>query len=206
MCLRRGHLSREFCSQGHCHNCNGHHHTSICNKKNADEPHTPKPKVSVVDSKSQSAPPSAPLTTTSALDLGAPVFTSPPTSTSLYVDSSQTVHLQTAFVEACKPGDSSVTMKLRIILDSGSQRSYVTQRVKDALALVPSDKQTLSIAAFEAKRGSSKPYNLVHVTIKGRSGHQRELELFVVPSVGGNALFFPAKSNITRYFSIASNM
>jgi len=56
----------------------------------------------------------------------------------------------------------------------------VTQRVKDALALVPSDKQTLSIAAFGAKRGSSRPYDLVRVTIKGRSGHQQEMELFVV--------------------------
>ena len=122
-------------------------------------------------------------TTTSTLDPSAPVFTSPPTSTSLYVDSSKAILLQTALVEAYNPGDSSVTLKLRIILDSGSQRSYVKQRVKDALALVPSDKQTLSIAAFGAKRGSSKPYELVHVTIKGRSGHQQELELFVVPFI-----------------------
>ena len=41
LCLRRGHLSHECRSQGRCHSCNGHNHTSICNKKNADEPHTP---------------------------------------------------------------------------------------------------------------------------------------------------------------------
>ena len=67
------------------------------------------------------------------------------------MDSSKTILLQTAIVEACNPSNPSLTKKLQVILDSGSQRSYVTQRVKDALALVTSDRQCLSIATFGAK-------------------------------------------------------
>ena len=56
-------------------------------------------------------------------------------------------------MQAHNPSNPSVEVNLRVILDSGSQRSYVTQRVKDALSLVPSNKQSLSIAALEQEEG-----------------------------------------------------
>lgn len=178
-------MGRECRSQGRCHTCGGRHHTSICGKMmNTVEdqssvlktpPVNPNPPTVAVSNN--------PMTTGSILNPTAPVFTTPPTSTSLYVNSSQTVLLQTALVQAHNPSNPSVEVGLRVILDSGSQRSYVTRRVKDALSLVPSNKQSLSIAAFGARRGTQRSYEMVRIVVKGRSGHQQELELFVVPHI-----------------------
>ena len=68
-------------------------------------------------------------------------------------------------------------------MDSGSQRSYLTQRVKDTLALVAKDNQCLSIAAFGSRRGDPKFCELVRVAIRLRSGHKENLELVVVPHI-----------------------
>ena len=43
--------------------------------------------------------------------------------------------LQTAFVIATNPEDTSKEVKLRLVIDSGSQRSYVTQRARALLEL-----------------------------------------------------------------------
>ena len=67
-----------------------------------------------------------PLSTT--LNPTAPTFTSPPTSTSMYVAASTTVLLQTALCKAYNPTNTSKTLQLRLILDSGSQRSYLTEK------------------------------------------------------------------------------
>ena len=39
-------------------------------------------------------------------------------------------------------------MEVKAILGTGSQRSYVTQRVKDTFELIPHDRQMLSVLAF----------------------------------------------------------
>ena len=134
-CLRKGHLDCDCCSSNRCHICGGHHHTSICNKLTTT-PHRPAQfQVPMTNARTPSTISNS-TTNTPTLDPTAPVFTSPPTSTSLYVDSSMAILLQTALVEAHDPQNPSKRVKLRVIMDSGSQRSYVTQRVKDTLALV----------------------------------------------------------------------
>jgi len=74
-------------------------------------------------------------TSTTPLTLIAPMFPSVPTYTSLYVNASNTVLLQTALTKAYNPRNPSMTLDFRLILDSGSQRSYVTERAKNFLGL-----------------------------------------------------------------------
>ena len=176
-CLRKGHLSRDCRSSNRCRTCGARHHTSICNKLTANQSQPP-----MTNARTPNPLPTS-VNNASTLDPSAPVFTSPPTSTSLYVDSSKAILLQTALVEVHNPLNPSLTSKVRVIMDNGSQRSYVTQRVKESLALVASDKQRLSIAAFGAKKGDPRLCEIVRIAIQTKFGQKQELELFVVPHI-----------------------
>ena len=129
--------------------------TSICHKLNTTSHQTP-PQLPPSNVKATPTVPNDRSTTVAALNPSAPVFQSPPTSTSLYVDSSKAILLQTALVEAYNPDNPSLTVKLRVIMDSGSQRTYLTHCVKDTLALVANNSQSLSIAAFGSRKGNPK--------------------------------------------------
>lgn len=95
--------------------------------------------------------------TTSSLNPSAPEFNPTSSKLSLYIDTSQAVLLQTALAEIYNPANLSVVRRVRIILDNGSQRSYLTQRIRDELALGSVSTQQLSIAAFGSKRAQAKP-------------------------------------------------
>ena len=182
-CLKRGHLGRNCRSPNRCRTCGGSHHTSICHKLAATHHRTSPLQMPVTNTKTLLTVSSNQITAASTLDPSAPIFSSPPTSTSLYVDSSKAILLQTALVEVFNPCDPSLMLKLRVIMNSGSQRSYLTQCVKDSLALVTSETQCLSIAAFGSTRGDPKSCEVVRVAIRTRSGHEQEFKVFVVPQI-----------------------
>ena len=56
-------------------------------------------------------------------------------SVNMCVGTRNTVLLQTAKATVYNPGNSHRKMTIGIILDGGSQRSYVTERIRDALNL-----------------------------------------------------------------------
>ena len=126
--------------------------------------------------------PNAPVyTATSPINSGGP--TVQPTTLSLYADSNKTVLLQTAVAEVANPRDPSYTLKVEIVFDGGSQKSYLTQRVKDSLALPVDSKQYLSIAAFGSKKGRPKQCEVVRLIVRTKLGGCQELEVFVVPHI-----------------------
>ena len=113
----------------------------------------------------------------------APAFTTTPTSATLYVGSDKAILLQTALAEVSNPLQPSRALKIRIVLDSGSQRSYLTQRVKEALELPVIGKQHLSIAAFGTKRREPRQCEVVHLVVRTKMGRNHELDLFIVPHI-----------------------
>ena len=116
--------------------------------------------------------------TAATLNLQATVFTSPPTSTSIYVESSRTVLLQTTVAETYNPTNPP---RLRIIVDSGSQQSYLTERVKNALRLKSVKGQHLSVATFGATKGDPRHCDIVCIGVITTSGQREELKLLTVP-------------------------
>ena len=122
----------------------------------------------------QSAPPST------TLNPAAPTFTSAPTSTSLYVDASKTVLLQTALTKARDP---SLALNTRLILDSGSQCSYITERAKNFVKLERIKTQKLSIATFGASRSSTKCSDVIQVGINTVDGEGEIFEVIVVSHI-----------------------
>ena len=168
-CLRRGHLSRNCRTTRRCHTCNGRHHTSIC------APRQPK----TTDTQSEATP----LETTSSLNPSAPEFTPSATGTTLYFETTKTVLLQTAVAGVYNPTDHSQRRRIRVVLDSGSQRSYLTERMKQDLRLEAVSTQLLSIATFGSKRAQAKPCDVVTLGILTRSGPDLKVNFFVVPHI-----------------------
>ena len=74
----------------------------------------------------------------------------PLTTSAMCVYSNKTV-LQTAVAEVINPNDSSHALRVGVVFDGGSQKSYLTQQVKDTLALPVDSKKYLSIAAFGSR-------------------------------------------------------
>eukprot|EP00731_Ephydatia_muelleri_P024186 Em0016g457a len=73
--------------------------------------------------------------------------------------------------------------QLRIVLDNGSQRSYLTQHARDVLCLQTKDKQRLAIAAFGSKRAEPQLCDLVCASVQTKEGQKIMVDLFVVPHI-----------------------
>lgn len=69
--------------------------------------------------------------------------------------------LQTASVVVRRPNDSERSMGVRILFDCGSQRSYVTQEIKELLSLQPESKETMIIKTFGSTQDEVRHCDIV---------------------------------------------
>ena len=187
-CLRRGYMSRECWSNRRCQNCRGCHHTSICEGLISSRPRdrrtsssqstssgTMPTSLGITQSSATPSSSNAPTTTHSTLNPSAPEFTPPFTSTSLCASANRVILLQTALAEISNPRDPARVLKARIVMDSGSQKSYVTKRVKNRLSLPAITKQRLSIAAFGSSMGQAEQYDVICLNVRTKTGDTQEL-------------------------------
>ena len=123
-CLKKYHISKEFCSAIRCRNCGGRHHISIC-RKNLVETIKPAPQPSTV---TQGANP------TKSLNPQANMLPSTTTS-SMCAGTSSGVLLQTTRTLICNLNGLQLPLEVWVIFDSGSQKSYITRQAQDALPL-----------------------------------------------------------------------
>ena len=149
VCLRRGHLARQCQSKTRCPHCHGRHHGSICQKGSpVSQPREGQPK----PVQQQPVPPTN--SNPTGMNPTASVF-KPPTSTALCTSSNQAILLQTAQTTVCNPNEPQLAKHVRLILDGGSQRSYITEELKKALHLRPTGEQSMRIMTFGSVEESS---------------------------------------------------
>ena len=166
-CLRRGHVVRKCRSQNHCQLCRKKHHTSICEGREG-HPYT-------------LAQPLAPVTP--MLNPDAAPYESTPTTSALCANSIKTVLLQTARARVYNPSIPQTAVEMRVLLDSGSQRSYMTERARRVLNLDPESEQRLSIAAFGSTREDPKVCAVVKIGVELKGYPNLYPSLFVVPMI-----------------------
>ena len=105
------------------------------------------------------------------------------TGSTLYVDMSRPVLSHTALAMVFNPHDLSASTKLRFVMDSGSQCSYLTQHPRGTPCLQTTNRQRLAIATFGYKRTEPQLCEVVHVTVQMKVGDSKSIDLFVVPHI-----------------------
>ena len=91
--------------------------------------------------------------------------------------------LQTARVRSYNLQAPERCIELRMLLDGGSQRSYMTERARRILSLDLEDEQQLSIAAFGSTRGAPQVCPIVKVGILLKGYPSMTMSLFIVPVI-----------------------
>uniref|UniRef100_A0A1X7U524 CCHC-type domain-containing protein n=1 Tax=Amphimedon queenslandica TaxID=400682 RepID=A0A1X7U524_AMPQE len=157
ICLRRGHISRNCRSSIKYSLCSNKHHTSICmNKRESSK-------------EGESA---------KRLNPKADPFKS----ATLLTDAKGTILLQTAqaTVHNTKSTESAT---LRLVCDSGSYRSYITEEVCRKLSLRIVGKKDLVIATFGNTGGRRQSYKIAQAVLETNDGNTLVLNLMVVPLI-----------------------
>ena len=136
ICLRKNHVARDCKSKTKCFKCDKRHHISICPSSFNEKPAPPEQEVSQPPTSAgsqfvnnQTVPPR--ITQQGNQSLHQPENTH----VNMFVDRKSSILLQTAPATICNPNDPSKSYQARLIFDTGSQRSYITTRLKERLHL-----------------------------------------------------------------------
>ena len=89
----------------------------------------------------------------------------------------------TAQAQAFKPDVPQRRRQVRIVLDCGSQRSYVTEQVARELALNPKGEQSLTIMTFGSSAEQSRVCTFTKLNLVLSDGETQTLTLFAVPLI-----------------------
>ena len=164
ICLNSGHKAINCRSRINCRICNGKHHVSICNSSTNSGPSSNK----ATDLPEIPSPaPSAPL------DPNANSWTG-------NVTSGSNVALQTALAFV----DEKKEEKVRVLFDSGSQKSFVTAKTVSKLGLNYVRKENLGIRAFGSNETDYALREIVNFSISPVNGGESvNVECFVVPEI-----------------------
>ena len=198
LCLARGHLNRQCRSRSRCSGCNGRRHPSICGE------------VADFDLKSLGLKGVTPSSTfcdsrsSPSVNLNPEAAPFPKPSTSLLVVARGAVLLQTATVHAYNPDKLGCSIDIRAILNTGSQQSYASQCVNDALALKYCRKQTTSGMTFSSSDQVARACDVVRLGLVTKDGRRQERGLFVVPYICQPLTTQPIDFCVTKYKHLAS--
>ncbi|CAM1310776.1 Uncharacterised protein g5510 [Pycnogonum litorale] len=173
LCLRRSRLAANCTSNWVCKNCKGNHHISICTKLKNMELHSCKKQEpgATATGNNQSATCECDKPKRDVNQMHANV-------------ESLTILLQTARTYVYKPEDPRKKVKVRILLDSGSQRSYITSSLKDKLNLIVHDTNNVKINAF-GNTGVQQIVERTELSIQLLNKEEEDLKVsvFVVPHI-----------------------
>ena len=158
-----------------CSKCNGRHHVSICN---GDQRRLPEPSNTTRGANSNTTV--QPASQTVQNIPSNPVVTT----ASLYcVDVSTPVLLQTARASVFKVNNPNDTREVRVIFDCGSQRSYITNELKNYLMLDPVCTETLLIKTFGAENRGRQVCDVVDLEVALQAGGSMRMSFLAVPSI-----------------------
>ena len=162
VCLRSGHIARKCNSQVNCFRCRGRHHTALCESYEKRENRQQR-EMHGSNGSSENA--------------------ETQTTTNMHVSGRNTVLLQTAQAEVSAPGVGGKTENIRLIFDSGSQKTYINERIKRSLNLKVVGKDRLLIKTFGDEAPRVRECEIVQITVKALDGMEIYIHAYVVPNI-----------------------
>jgi len=177
-CLKPNHKTRDCRSQRTCRNCHQRHHQSICDNL-------------IVETKQFVQPPTIPPTNTTT-DHNNLVSST----TTNAVEERKMVLLQTAQAIAGNETDRRET-HVRVLFDSGSQRSYITEDLCHSLRLTPVQSEKLHLNTFGDTRFKPKQCKLYKLYLRNSQSEERiEITALSFPVICST---LPVISDISQY-------
>ncbi|XP_061165990.1 uncharacterized protein LOC133174913 [Saccostrea echinata] len=178
ICLKPGHLSKDCKVDKPCVHCHQtkKHHRSLCNKR-----------------MQLSKEPSHFAETSEVYDTE-PVNSVPENS---LLSSGSMVLMQTARIDASDLNRRRVE-SVRILMDSGSQRTYVTEELVSKLNLQRKGTEEISLNTFGARNPKTVKTPKISLRIKLKDGHCMRIDANVVPQITGSVQRRPLPPNITK--------
>ena len=163
ICLKSGHLMKNCTNEKQCYHCKEkhHHHRSLCPKLFESTANRDNALTITMSRHKEAAQESSMLST------------------------GEQVVMQTALVEAVSL-DESRHEPVRILLDTGSHRTYITEDLVKKLRLRTEGKNKMTVFTF----GSSKPKDItsevVTLMLKSKDGNTFTIKANIVPKISGN--------------------
>ena len=163
ICLKSGHLMKNCTNEKQCYHCKEkhHHHRSLCPKLFESTANRDNALTITMSRHKEAAQESSMLST------------------------GEQVVMQTALVGAVSL-DESRHEPVRILLDTGSHRTYITEDLVKKLRLRTEGKNKITVFTF----GSSKPKDItsevVTLMLKSKDGNTFTIKANIVPKISGN--------------------
>lgn len=151
-----------------CNICGLRHHASICENRSRDSQSIPHGRHSVTKEGI-------------ALNQSVPPFQAP--TTSMFVNSKSRVLLQTARANVSKPANGECLVNARMVFDSGSQRSYISENLQKTLNLPIAGQDTILISTFGESNAKLRRCDIVQMAVKADDGMQVYVSAYVVPVI-----------------------
>ena len=152
-----GHRAIQCPRKKKCRVCDRtHHHQSVCEMSS---------------NQSRSETPAAPTNAKTKEDREPSASKKPPQNitTTSTARSKLQVLLQTA--KTCAYVENGTTLlPVRVLLDSGSQRSYITNHLKRKLGMIPIKTETQNLNTFGNDKFSKKDCDLIKLRLQGKHG------------------------------------
>ena len=105
-------------------------------------------------------------------------------STTVYVDSNTSILLQTAIAPVSVVHQCHPVVNMRMLFDSGSQRSYLSERARVKLNLLPKRKEKLFIKTFGQENEQLRECDVVEFCVRGLSeGSKVQMTALAVPLI-----------------------
>ena len=174
VCLQFGHRGSQCSRQ--CRQCNGKHHQSICERKINKSENTGEkaPKngspADVEDSNQVENGKSLTANTSGGEDCTSTANQTIAAAGNLK-GNKRTIFLQTVTTTACANGTE---IPVRILMDSGSQRTYVRDALKNKLSLNPERSEVLNLNTFGNDQVEKLRCDQVRLQLKGQT---RDIEI-----------------------------
>ena len=179
-----------FQNKVRCYNCKGKHHTSLCSAGNYSDPSQ------TIDKEAQPF-----RVRTPALNPQASSWIGS------NISSGERVALQTALAKV----NGKKEWKVRVLFDSGSQKSFISAKVVGKLGLMPVRKEQLGIKAFGRNEAEMKERDVYQISIDPLlQGKSVVIEVYAVDEIStvGNIHVervrrgYPYLKNIYSYVGI----
>ena len=171
-CFRNGHIAAGCSSNVKCFSCGGRHHVAVCSAKavtsgRRNEADNHGVKAEGLKEDSAQAQPSSASNASVNVEQG--------------ID--QKILLQTAKAKVSSPGNPLDSANVRILLDSGAQRSYVSYRLCDKLSLPKIGSEKVLIKTFGNDEPCLTSCDIVQLRIACPDGLNLFIKAYTIPIV-----------------------